>query len=121
MVEETTNLAEDVIPTDEKIIQFGKNIELKGFYIDRSSMEILKKLIGSHVRKYQQTLKDFDRLSLTLKGVHQIEQGGKLELRGNLFCQGKVYSASHVEKNLFVLVAEVLKKLDSEVSHHNNK
>jgi len=98
-------------------INLGKNILLTGFGIE-ADFPILKKLIATHARRYQKTLKGFKSIALRLKPIHHIEHGGKFELTGDLFADGKVYSASSVGKNPFELVAEVLKKIDAEITHH---
>jgi len=105
------------MPETPAEIKLGKKILLTGFGIE-ADFPLLKKLIASHVAKYQKMLKDFDRISLRLKPIHHIEHGGKFELTGDLFADGKVYSASAVGKNPFELAAAVLKKIDAEIAHH---
>jgi len=92
-------------------IKLGGNIELKGFSeLDGGSMIILKKIVGSYSRKFSDNLKGFENLVLELS-----QQGEESELIGKLVVSGKEKTAKAVDKNLFVALDSVLKKLEKEV------
>ena len=56
---------------DEDLVVLGGNIELSGFgSIDRSSMFILKKIIGSYVRRYSSKTANLQKVHLILKSLH---------------------------------------------------
>ena len=98
-------------------IQLGGNIQLSGFRdIDGASMVVLKKIIGNHVRRMNELSDKFENLSITMKPVHEKEKSEKYELHAKLMVGGKPIVSEVVERNLFVAVDSVLKKIVSEIS-----
>ena len=96
----------------EDNLQLGGNIELSGFSgIDRGMMVILKKIVGNYSRKLSDMSKNFERISLRMKTVHD----NKYELHAKLIDNGKAYASSCVERNLFVAVDSALKKIMHEI------
>jgi hypothetical protein len=56
-------------------MQLGGNIELSGFGgIDGASMVVLKKIIGSYGRRLSEISDKFEKLSVTMKPVHETEK-----------------------------------------------
>jgi hypothetical protein len=55
--------------------------------------------------------KNFERLSLTVKTVHAKEKGEKYELHAKMIENGKPYTASNVDRNLFIAVDSSLKAI----------
>ncbi len=102
----------------EESIRLGGNIELAGFHaLNGSEMVIIKKIVGNYVRKMEDTCKNFGGLKLHMKPLHQIgDIAKKFELHGQLMRDGQVYPAGAIERNIFVGVDAVLKKLVNEVS-----
>lgn len=97
-------------------LELGGNIVLTGFKVfDRSSMVILKKIIGNYARKLSDVSTNFERLHLTIKPVHTTPDGKvkRFELNGKLLDNGKAHNASVTEHNIFVGVDSVLKKLET--------
>ena len=93
-------------------LQLGGNIELSGFgIIDRGMMIILKKIVGNYARKMSDSSKNFEKLSLRMKTVHD----NKYELHAKLMDNGKTFTSSVVERNLFVAVDSSLKKIMHEI------
>ena len=94
------------------MIELGGNIELTGFSdLEGSELIILKKIIGNYARKFSDNLPDYEKLSLSLKSVH----GNKYEVHANLYVKGKDFNALTTENNVFVTIADVLKKLESQI------
>ena len=97
-------------------IALGGNIQLTGFRdIDSSSMIVLKKIIGNHARRIAELTKKTEILHITLKPVHQREKSEKYEVHAKISNDGKVYASEITERNLFVAVDSVLKKIVNEI------
>ena len=102
---------------ENEAILLGGNIELSGFRdIDGGSMIIVKKIVGSYVRKFNDRMKNFQGFRLHMKNVHRNEENSVFELYANLTDDGKVYSSEVAERNLFVGVDTVMKKLENSLS-----
>jgi len=101
-------------PSDEELVQLGGNIELSGFKtLDGGSMIILKK---SYARKFSDSLTNFEKLSIRMKPIHETEGSAKFEIHGKLLDNGKVHTASLTDRNLFMVVDHVLKKLENSLN-----
>lgn len=101
---------------DEESLKLGGNIELSGFRdVDSSSMIVLKKIIGNHAKRIYELTKKIGNLHVTLKPVHEREKGEKYEVHAKLVDDGKVYASEVTERNLFVAVDSVLKKIVNEL------
>jgi ribosome-associated translation inhibitor RaiA len=97
----------------EETVELGGNIELKGFaHLDRGSMVIAKKIIGNYAKRFSDKHKDFSKLSLSVKAVHEREKSEKYELHAKLLLGGKTETAEITDRNLFYAIDKVLKKLD---------
>ncbi len=97
---------------EEKVLQLGGNIELSGFgELEPGVMIVLKKIIGNYARKMSDKCRNFEKLSLTMKTVHSKEKGGKHEEHTKMIEKGRPYTASHVDRNLFVAVDSSLKAI----------
>lgn len=108
---------ESVLPvgiTDS--VRLGGNIELSGFKeVDGGSMVILKKVIGTYARRFSEIVPGFESLSIHMKPVHVTEASKKFEVTAKVVGAGKHFNSSIVDRNLFVAVDIVLKKLQSEM------
>lgn len=97
-------------------LQLGGNIELSGFKdIDSGSMIILKKIVGNYARRFADVCDDFSKLSLSMKKIHETEASKKFEVHGIVLDKGKTYASSLTERNVFVVVDSVLKKIENEI------
>jgi|SRR3989344_192605 len=97
-------------------MQLGGNIQLSGFReIDGSSMIVLKKIIGNHARRITELAKKMETLHVTLKPIHEREKSEKYEVHGRVLDDGKMYTSEVVDRNLFVAVDSVLKKIVNEM------
>ncbi len=96
--------------------KLGGNIELSGFRdIDESSMIVLNKIIGNHARRISELAKKMERLHITLKPVHEREKSEKYEIHAKVIDGGKVYASEITDRNLFVAMDVVLKKVINEL------
>ncbi len=93
-------------------MELGGNIILTGFKdVPKSDMIVLKKIVGNYVRKFRDKMKDYEGLRITLKPLH----GGKsYQLNGELVGAKERYNAETENRNLFVGVDELLKKLEKQ-------
>ena len=112
---EETN--ESVLPEgNNDSVRLGGNIELSGFKeVDGGSMVILKKVIGTYARKFSEIVPGFESLSIHMKPVHETEGSKKFEVTAKVIGAGKHFNSSIIDRNLFVAVDIVLKKIQSEL------
>ena len=101
----------------DDFMQLGGNIELSGFRdVDGASMVVLKKIIGNYGRHMSEISDKFEKLSITMKPVHETEKSEKYEIHAKLIKEGKPFVSEVVERNLFVAVDNALKKIVNEIS-----
>lgn len=95
------------------MIELGGSIFLVGFNdIDSSKMIVLKKIVGNYTKKFTDTCKKFESITITLKKVHDIEDSTKYEIQVKVIDCGKPVNSQATDKNLFVAVDSVLKKIE---------
>ncbi|MBI3027253.1 hypothetical protein HYY70_04215 [Candidatus Woesearchaeota archaeon] len=100
----------------EEDINLGGNIQLSGFReIDGSSMIVLKKIVGNYAKRISELTTRMEVLHLTLKPVHEREKSEKYEVHAKVVDDGKVYASEITERNLFVAIDAVLKKIVNEL------
>ena len=101
---------------EETPLQLGGNIELSGFKeVDRGAMVILKKIIGGYVRKFSERVENLQKVSLNMKKVHEREENAIYELHASLVDNGKNYTAEASDRNIFVAVDAIMKKLENSI------
>ena len=94
-------------------IELGGNIVLSGFRpIDGATMVIVKKMVGNYTRKLSDRSSSFERLTLTMKNMHDIGISKTFELHAKLEDNGKVHNSEAVDNNIFLAVDTVLKKIE---------
>lgn len=93
-------------------MELGGNIELIGFNeLDSSELIVLKKIIGNYARKFSDLLgESYEKLVIDLKRVHT----SKFEIQAKLLVKGKPISSDVTDNNLFMCVAEAMKKLEAQ-------
>jgi len=97
-------------------INLGGSIQLTGFRdIDSSSMIVLKKIVGNHANRIAELTNKLETIHITLKPIHEREKSEKYELHAKVVDDGKVYASEVTDRNLFVAVDTVLKKLVNEL------
>ena len=104
--------------SDEKAFVLGGNIELTGFKeLVPGSMTIIKKIIGTYVKRYSELKPDFEKLKLTLKSIHQTTDVPKnFEIKARLLFRGGEADSEITERNLFSAIDSVLKKIEAEIT-----
>ena len=99
------------------MITLGGNIELVGFKDeDSATMAIIRKMVGNYARKMTETTKNFEKLTVSMKKVHEIEDSKKYEIQASLLA-GKQFASEITDKNLFFAIDKVLSKIISEIGH----
>jgi len=98
-------------------VKLGGNIELSGFSdIDSSSMIVVRKMVGNYANRIAELTQKLDVVHLTLKPVHEKEKSEKYEIHAKIIDDGKIYVSSVTERDLFVAIDTVFKKIVSELS-----
>ncbi len=98
------------------MLELGGNITLSGFKeMDPATMIIVKKIVGNYVKGFSEVNDKFQRLTLTMKTVHEREKSEIYELKAHLTAD-KEYNTSIEERNLLIGVDSVLKKLEKTMS-----
>ena len=97
------------------MIELGGNIELVGFKeLDRGTLTILKKMVGLFVKKISAKASGFQKITITLKKVHETEKSAIYSFMAKLIAD-KVYNAEAEDRNIFVAFDNVLKKLETGI------
>ena len=100
----------------EDLLQLGGNIALSGFNeLEHGSMVILKKIIGNYALRFSDQCESFEKLSLNIKKVHETEASKKFEVHGMMMDKGKTYTSEITDRNVFIVVDSVLKKIENEI------
>jgi ribosome-associated translation inhibitor RaiA len=99
------------------MIELGGNITLVGFKdLDHAELIVVKKLVGSYARKMLEISDKFEGLTVTMKEVHKTAKNNqKYELHGKLM-SGKAYTSEVTDKNIFIALDSVLKKIIATIS-----
>lgn len=88
---------------------------MAGFHdLDASEMIVVKKMIGQYASKFRQK-RTIIEISLTLKSVHKQGDNEKHEVHAKLKTEedSKSHAAEFTDKNLYVAIDSVLKKLEN--------
>jgi len=100
----------------EETLTLGGSIELSGFQkLDRDSMIVLKKIVGNYAKKFSETSRGFQSLSLKMKPVHESEKSRRFELHAMVIDNGKNFVSEYVDNNLFFAVDKVFKKIEDQM------
>lgn len=98
---------------EENVLQLGGNIELSGFSgLDGGAMIVLKKIIGNYVSKMNNQVSKLEKVSITMKVVHD----NKFELKAKLVDNGNALHSSAVDRNIYVAVDSALKSIMSQIA-----
>jgi ribosome-associated translation inhibitor RaiA len=94
------------------VIELGGNITLVGFKeIEKAELVVVKKIVGSYARKMSDTVSGFENLTVSLKSVHKTASSEKHELHAKAMVNGKPITSETTERNMFVGLDSVLKKV----------
>lgn len=95
------------------MMELGGNITLSGFNdLDRDTIVIVKKLIGSYIRKVGEKNPDFQSFSVNLKTTHERENSEVYEIKAQLVAD-KQYNAECTDRNLMFCIDKACKKLEN--------
>ena len=103
---------------DNDTLNLGGVIQLSGFReLDRATMVVVKKLVGSYARKFSDSNEGFEKIILNLKKVHGKgdKEKGNFEMNAKMLISGKPFVAESTGYNLFVVLDDVLKKLENQL------
>jgi ribosome-associated translation inhibitor RaiA len=97
-------------------MELGGNIELVGFNErDSSELIVLKKIIGNFARKFSDALgEDYVKLIIDMKQIHG-KTSSKFEIQAKITTKNKPIASEVTENNLFVCVADAMKKLETQI------
>jgi hypothetical protein len=103
-------------PANNEQINLGDSIQLSGFkQVDRSNMIIVKKIVGSQVRKLQDMVEGFERLKIHLKPIHKTEQNMNHELHAELIYSGKLMNSQTTNRNIFMGLSDIFNSLENQI------
>jgi len=102
---------------DDDTETLGGNIQISGFKeLEPAQMIVLKKIVGTYARKFSNKCNKFELLKLSMKKVHSREHSEKYELHVMVVDDGKQYTSTVTERNLFFALDAALKKVENEIS-----
>ncbi len=103
-----------MIDEENELINLGETIQLSGFkIIDSGELIVVKKLIGTQVRKFQDMLPGFERLAIHLKPIHKTEKNMQFEISAEIVYEGKVKNSKAIDRNLFMGLSIIFKKFEA--------
>lgn len=106
----------------EEDIKLGEQIILTGFKgLDGGTMHILRKMIGSEVKKLSERCHQFEELKLVLNPIHKTQGSEIYEIHGNLIDNGKPFAAKVDDRNVFVAVSKVLERIEKEIKSEGGR
>ena len=101
---------------EREVVNLGSTIEIVGFKeLDAGSMVILKKIVGNYAKKMSERMKNFEKIKLTMKPVHEREKSEIYEVKGHLFTGSHPIIAEETDRNLFFALDKVLKRLEESI------
>ena len=94
----------------------GSNIELSGFKdIDEAAMAVLRRIVQSYVKRFDELCYSFEKLSLKMKKVHVQVHSEKYEIHALVIDKGRAYASTTTDKDLFAALDAALKKVEHEL------
>lgn len=100
------------------MIELGGSIELVGFKdFEPSELVVLKKIIGNFARKFADNVEGYEKLTINIKHVGGAKSN-KFEVQTKLMIGAKPVNSDVTENNIFVAIAECLKKIEAQVIKH---
>ncbi len=101
---------------EEDPIELGGLITLKGFSdLEPAKLIVVKKIVGTYVRKYSDHIEGFDSIELYVKPVHKTKKSEKHEFHAKAIIDGTVKNTEVTERNFFVGLDKVLKKMENRL------
>ena len=101
---------------DEESVKLGNKIELVGFSdLENGEKNIVRKMVGTYLNKFEHKVGEVENLKLRLKKVHEREDNAVFQIIATLTIPGKVYTAEEEDRNLFITLDNALKKIESQL------
>ncbi len=104
--------------SEDETLTLGDVIELSGFKeLDRGTMSIVKKVVGTYARKFSDSFNDFEKLIINLKQIHGDKKTGKgsFEIKARVIIKGEMFRSEVSAHNLFIGLDESLKKIEHQI------
>ncbi len=102
---------------NDDTLSLDGNIQLTGFRdVEPAMMIVIKKLIGNNARHFSTKCSKFELLRINMKKIHEKEHTEKYEVHAMVVDNGKQYTATVTERNLFVALDSSMKKVENEIS-----
>jgi len=103
----------------EETLELGGNIELSGFTgLMPGSMTIIKKIVGTCTKRYNELKPDFEKLQLTMKTIHETTETSKIyHIDAKMIHGGKVVASDAEDRNIFKAIDAALKRIEAEISN----
>jgi ribosome-associated translation inhibitor RaiA len=117
-IEEVNEETHEENNVEDKILELGGNIELSGFKdLIPGSMTIIKKIVGTYVKRYSDLVQNFEKLHLHCKAIHKTTDEAKLfHIDAKVIYSGKVATSKTENRNIFTAIDDALKKIEAEFS-----
>ncbi len=99
-------------------LNLGEVIQLSGFRdLDRATMVVVKKMVGSYARKFSDSVEGFEKLQIDLKMIHENESShkGTFNIVAKALVKGNSVNSEVEDHNLFVGLDSALKKIESQL------
>ncbi|MCX6709394.1 MAG: hypothetical protein NTV63_00350 [Candidatus Woesearchaeota archaeon] len=101
---------------DSGSMQLGGNIELIGFSdIDKAQLVVVKKMVGNYAKKFSEMVKNFEKLSIAMKEIHNVEKPGSYEINAKIMAEGRPINSSVTDRNLFFGIDKALKVVEEMI------
>jgi len=111
-----------VVDKVNESVSLGGNIELVGFkQVSLADVVVVKKLVGHYTRKIQEHSANFEKIQISLKEIHKIDNNAKHEIHVKVLEGGKSFHTEVVDKNIFIALDSALKKILGEITHNSRK
>ncbi|MGV8086417.1 MAG: hypothetical protein ACP5N1_02180 [Candidatus Woesearchaeota archaeon] len=111
-----------VVDKVNESVSLGGNIELVGFkQVSLADVIVVKKLVGHYTRKIQEQSQNFEKIQISLKEIHKIDNNAKHEIHIKVLDGGKSFHTEIVDKNLFISLDSALKKMLAEITHNSRR
>jgi len=92
----------------EETMELGGNINLIGFKdVEFGKLVVVKKIVGNFIKKIQDQNKGFEKITVTLKQVHE----SKHEIKSHLIIDNKDHISEITDFNLFFALNKSLDKV----------
>ena len=99
-------------------INLGGNITLSGFKeLDKTTMVVVKKIVGSRTKKITDSYENFENITVKLKQMHgdKKTEKGLFEIHIRVVLGGKQTVSEATGRNLFFILAEAFSKLEKQL------